>query len=411
MNNNYIVGIDIGSANIYGSIGKADKQGNLKILAHNVVKSNGVKKGFIANSKIVTEDIKECIAELEKMVNIYITDVYVSISSGMCKLISSKGIISITDDDRNINYKDVERVLSVAKGINLEDDEVIIDIIPHRYIIDDAYDVKDPVGVKGTRLEVDTKVVVTNERIISEVYNCFKDLNINVKGTMISAESAASILFSEGDDKENVALVDVGEEKTDIAVYKQGKIIYVNSLQLGGRNISKDIAYCLKLLENQGEKLKTSIESTDVVEETISIDIKDNKKNIVDKEMVYEIIYARVEEILQLINEDIDNAMKDEKVDTVILYGGGISLFKYVDEVWKSLSEKNLCIVNKESITLQNPLIINSLGIVKHVFNELKLNYIDYNEENIQEEDKKEIDSKKSNNVMSKIKSFLNEYF
>lgn len=411
MNSNYIVGIDIGSANIYGSIGKADKQGNLKILAHKVVKSNGVKKGFIANSKIATEDIKECIAELEKMVNIYITDVYVSISSGMCKLISSKGIISITDDDRNINYKDVERVLSVAKGINLEDDEVIIDIIPHRYIIDDSYDVKDPVGVRGTRLEVDTKVVVTNERVIGEIYSCFKDLNINVKGTMISAESAASILFSEGDDKENVALVDVGEEKTDIAIYKQGKIIYANSLQLGGRNISKDISYCLKLLENQGEKLKISIESTNGVDEKISIDIKDNKKNIVDKDMVYEIIYARVEEILQLINEDVDNAMKDEKIDTIILYGGGISLFKYVDEVWKSISEKNLCIVNKESITLQNPLIINSLGIVKHVFNELKLNYIDYNEENIQEEDKKEVDSKKNNNVMSKIKSFLNEYF
>lgn len=411
MNNDYIVGIDIGSANIYGSIGKADKQGNLKILAHKVVKSNGVKKGFIANSKIATEDIKECIAELEKMVNIYITDVYVSISSGMCKLISSKGIISITDDDRNINYKDVERVLSVAKGINLEDDEVIIDIIPHRYIIDDAYDVKDPVGVKGTRLEVDTKVVVTNERVIGEIYNCFKDLNINVKGTMISAESAASILFSEGDDKENVALVDVGEEKTDISVYKQGKIIYSNSLQLGGRNISKDISYCLNLLENQGEKLKIGIESTNGGDEKISIDIKDNKKNIVDKDMVYEIIYARVEEILQLINEDIDNAMKDEKINTIILYGGGISLFKYVDEVWKSISEKNLCIVNKESITLQNPLIINSLGIVKHVFNELKLNYIDYNEENIQEEDKKEVDSKKNNNVMSKIKSFLNEYF
>ena len=92
--------------------------------------------------------------------------------------------------------------------------------------------------------------------------------------------------------------------------------------------------------------------------------IYDNKKNIVDKDMVYEIIYARVEEILQLINEDVDNAMKDEKIDTIILYGGGISLFKYVDEVWKSISEKNLCIVNKESITLQNPLIINSLGIV-----------------------------------------------
>ena len=121
-------------------------------------------------------------------------------------------VVLIADDDRNINYKDVERVLSVAKGINLEDDEVIIDIIPHRYIIDDAYDVKDPVGVKGTRLEVDTKVVVTNERVISEIYNCFKNLNVNVKGTMISAESAANILFSEGDDKENVALVDVGEE-------------------------------------------------------------------------------------------------------------------------------------------------------------------------------------------------------
>lgn len=410
MNSNYIVGIDIGSANIYGSIGKADKQGNLKILAHKVVKSDGVKKGFIVDSKIAIKDIKECIAELEKMVNIYITDVYISISSGICKLISSKGIIAITDDERNINQNDVERVLSVAKGINLEDDEVIIDIIPERYIIDDSYDVKDPVGVRGTRLELDAKVVVTNEIVINEIYNCFRNLNINVKGTMISAESASHILFSEDDDNENVALVDVGQEKTDIAIYKQGKLAYVNSLPLGGQTISKDIAYCLKLQQNEGEKLKLNIESTHMADEKITIETINKKKNIVDKDMVYEIIYARVEEILQFINEHIDNAIKEEKVNTIILYGGGISLFRYVDEVWKSVSEKNLCIVNKESITLQNPLIINSLGIVKHVFNELKLNYRDYNEESIQEENI-EVNIKKNNNVMAKIKNFLNEYF
>ncbi|SFA77822.1 cell division protein FtsA [Clostridium frigidicarnis] len=423
MNNNYIVGIDIGSSAIYGVIGKADKQGKLKILANTEVRCDGVKKGIVVNISSVAEALKECLEKMERIINLYIDEVFLGIPSGMCKLVSSTGIVAISNDEEVITNNEIKRVLNEAKVISIGKDEKVIDIIPEKFIIDDSYEISNPLNMKGNRLEVVAKVVVCNELNLSALYKCFEEINVNVKGTMLQIHAASSFVLTQDDRRETVAIVDVGAQTTNLAIYKNGALVHMNSFELGGDNITGDIMYCTKVSFKEAEEFKKQYEKEGRNISDILI-VRNGDEYTLQGDILCDIIEARIEEILGFIEKDLKESPYSSNITSVILYGGGVSSYESLENIWKKIFNKPIYVLNEDTIDLEKPLTINSLGIVKHVFNELKLSY--NKEEHIKEieentnsvEDKPKANNKSKNKsrtenkgFMGKVKSFFDEYF
>ncbi|MBU3193444.1 cell division protein FtsA [Clostridium algidicarnis] len=411
-----IVGVDIGSFKVSATAAKVDDNDELIILDSVVLESQGIENGEIININEVASILKECISNLELLINSPIKEVYLGIPGGICKILDGKGDIGLSKEEEKIEERHIERVLKVSKEDVALNDEEIIDIIPYRYIVDDDIEIKDPIGLKANRLESNTKLVVAKKPMIISRLKVFQSIGINIKALLIQSESSKDMYDETTYFKENTMIIDTGSDISDVAYYEEGILIDTFSIPLGGNIITKDIAFCNNINNKSAESLKKK--DIDLSEMLISIK---KEEDLMQSNIVEQIILARVEEILSLIETKAKE--RGYEIDSIVLLGGGISLFKGIRELASGIMNKPVYILNPKE-TLNKPLAINSFGIVKNVYNELKLNNNNNNSNEIQYDKQKEkIDKedlefknarirKRSNkSFVSKIKKALDGFF
>lgn len=405
MINEYIVGVEVGSSKVSATIGKLDKFGGLKILGSCFEKCTGVKKGIIINIDSVAEVVKACIENLQRMVDVPISKVYLSIPSGVCRIISSKGVVAISDEKQEIKKEDIKRVMEVAKIVQISKDEEIVDSIAEQYIVEDYTNIDDPVGMKGSRLEVDAKIITCKSLFLNNLNKSVNSIDLQVAGTMIQALVDYSHII-ENQDKSNVVLVDVGADVTNISFFKKGVLTYTSMLPLGGSNITSDIAICSGMPLEEAEEVKIQYGALNKNYEDVILKASNGAK--IQRYTLEDIIEARVEEILKFILKELNKTGYYNDIKNIYVYGGGIALFDGIKEVSEEVLKKPVLI----AINSENHHTFTSLGIVKSVFNEVKLEYDALSnrfEKTNSYDNENEVDTK--NNFFSKVKRIIGEFF
>lgn len=405
MINEYIVGVEVGSSKVSATIGKLDKFGGLKILGSCFEKCTGVKKGIIINIDSVAEVAKACLDNLQKMMDVPINKVYLSIPSGICRIISSKGVIAISDDKQEIKKEDIKRVMEVAKIVQISKDEEIVDSLSEQYIVDDYTNIDDPVGMKGSRLEVDAKIITCKSLFLNNLNKSIDSIDLQVAGTIIQALADYSHI-TENADKSDIALVDVGADVTNISFFKKGVLTYTSILPLGGSNITSDIAICSGMPLEEAEEVKIKYGALNKNYEDVILKASNGAQ--IQRYTLEDIIEARVEEILKFILKELNKTGYYNDIKNIYVYGGGIALFDGIKELSEEVLEKPVLI----SINSENHHTFTSLGIVKSVFNEVKLEYETLSnrfEKTNSYENEEDVDTK--NNFFSKVKRIIGEFF
>lgn len=419
--NEYIVGMDIGSSKVCAAVGKIDKQGELQIVGVTSVECTGLKKGAVVDIDGTSEAIRSCLEQLERMVDIKINNAYISLPGGTCELVYSKGVIAVSSEDREIKKNDIERVHKAAKIISLPSDKEIIGIIPMQYIVDGYDNIKDSLGMSGIRLEVDAQLVIAQTTVVNNFYKSVNKSGIKVAGVVLQPLALSEVVLKREETKMCVALVDVGSETTDIAIYKDGNLCFTTMIPLGGSIITNDVALCLKIPFSKAEKLKIQhgcIPSTEkVIERSVKVIGSYNDIIEVDTIMLSEIIEARVEELLILINNKLLESNYYEEISGIVMVGGGISLIKGINELSKRIFKKPVRIGSPEYVGASSPMFAVAVGIVK----EVAMNCKSSNEEvqanesiacskvNKYESDSYEDEVQK--NIITRIKEFFTDFF
>lgn len=408
MNDNYIVGVDIGSYSIAATIGKADTQGHLKILGNSVVQCQALDKDRIRDIDNTAYSLKLCLNKLERIVNMPIDEVYVSIPSGMCKVIPSKGILDVSTS--SITKKEVDKVLEVSKIVSMSEEDEIVDFLTEQYIVDNYDKIENPIGMLGRRLEVDSKVITTKKAFIDSITQCFNKCGIKIKGTVIQSQGIMLIYSEKKNAQGNTVFIDVGAEGSNVTIYESGRLSSSFLLPFGGENLTKDISICIKISMEEAEKIK--VEHGNLSKENnCEIEVNSQYKDLtkVDSNLISDIISARIEEMFNFIKDELNKTMNYNDINNIVLLGGGISFFKGIKDFGENIFDKSV-IVLTNSIYPEDLLSINALGIVKYVINELKLKYENREDGTIiKEESENNISNDK--NFVSKIKSFLREFF
>lgn len=418
--NEYIIGIDVGSSKICAAAGKVDKYGRMQIMGITSANCNGVKKGIVVDIDKTSESIKQCIDSLERMVDTKITEAYICLPGGICELVWNKGVVAVASEDREIKENDIKRVLKASKIITIPSDKEIVGVIPEQYIIDGYDKIKDPVGMSGLRLEVDAQIILAQSTVVNNLFKSISKAEIKVLGIVLQPLAISQVALKEEEIQRGIALVDVGAQSTDIYIYEGSNLVSIDTIPLGGNTITNDIALCLKLPFSEAEKLKIKYGS--VGEESISCDspievnVDYNGKVHVDYFMLKQIIEARIEEILYLIDQKIKCSDLYEKVSGVVLVGGGLALIKGIEGFSKHILEKPIRVGAPEYIGAASPLYASAVGIVKDVADSIKdkgfMTEVKKESENSNREWTEERDKKDNNNgFVSKIKEFFTDFF
>jgi cell division protein FtsA len=403
----YIFGIDIGSSKISVAVGKIDKFGFLQISGVSSVKTNGVKDGIIVDIEEVTKSIINCKNKIFKEFNLNLKGAYVSISSNLCEIVWNKGVVAVSSSHREISPLDKEKVLKSARLIDLPLNKEIIGVIPESYIIDGHTPVKEPVGMTGTRLEVDGKVVYTDSNFINNLFKCFEAAGIQIYGLVYQSIALSQALIKQREKDTNLSLIDVGANNINISIIK-GKTLMTNySINIGGEIITKDISFCLKRDMIQSENLKKSYSSKEEVAKIADVDYN----------YLGNIMEARIEEILELILEKLKGSGYYEELSLIILTGGGLSYFNNIKEFGESILKLPLRLGYPDFPGYSEPVFSTAIGVVMDVTNNIDFSFTKNNFSDIEEgknesstEDKKVYKESKIS-IVKKIKEFFIDIF
>jgi len=249
-----VVGIDVGTYKTVGVIAKVDEFVN--VLGVSEIKSSGIKKGQIVDIADAVNAINTAIEAAERMAGYSVSHVFVSIGGNQIESQNSRGVVAVSTPQGEITSNDLSRVIDAAKAISLPSTREIIHVLPRNYIVDGQEGIRDPIGMSGVRLEVDTHIITANSIAVRNLDRAFSEVGVDVSSYVFGGYASSLSVLSDTERELGVILVDIGAGTTDISIYTEGSVAYSSVLAIGARHITNDLAIGLRISIESAEKIK-----------------------------------------------------------------------------------------------------------------------------------------------------------
>ena len=337
-NNTIIVGVDVGTSNVRTIIaqqGRGDEQP--RIIGVSCMPSFGIRRGVITDVEDVAKVINESVEYAERMAGIQVKRAVLNIGGCDVGFQKSKGVIAIGRADGEVAEDDINRVISEAQIIPLPMNREIVHVIARKYRLDDQDNIKDPLGMKGVRLEVDALVIESSSSHVKNISKSAYQANVEIDDLVLEPLACAKAVLSKKQKELGVVLINIGGGTTSLAVYEEGDLIHTIILPIGAGHITNDIAIGLRTSIEVAEKIKLeygSALSADVnKKEGIDLaQIDSQEEGVVSRHHVAEIIEARLEEIFSLVQKELKSIGKAGLLPSgAVLVGGGAKMTHAAD--------------------------------------------------------------------------------
>ena len=334
----YAVGVDIGTTTVRAVVGHLDPTtGMPTIVGVGQAANTGMRKGVVANLSGPAQAIDAALGEAERMSGYQVDRATVSINGTHILSTHADGMVAVGSSDHVVTSDDVFRVEEVATTGKIPANREILEVIPHAYRLDGQDNIKDPVGMNGTRLEIDAHVVSVLTPHLENIRKVAEMAKVASSAIVPSGLASARSVLGEQQLENGVALVDIGGSTTSIAVYEEGDLQYTAVLPYGGIHISNDLAIGLKVDLDIAEQLKLSHASAIVRTEQGGVTIKHEGEMLqFQTSDIDEIVEARLEEIFIGINNELKKAGRAGRLPSGVVLTGGTAQFKSIAEYAKS---------------------------------------------------------------------------
>ncbi len=384
MKEEIIAGLDIGSTEIRLVVGqrggpRQENDNAIQIIGAVNVPSMGINKGVVKSIEDLTSAISASLEKTEKLVGVPIDHVWVSMNSPHIKCEKSRGVVAIGRSDGEISHEDVDRALEAARALSVPPNYEILHVIPVKFIVDNQDDIRDPVGMIGVRLEVETLIV---QGLSSQIKNLTKAIfrtGLDIDDLVLSPLAAAEAVIDAKQKELGSVLVNIGAATTSLAVFEEGELLHTAVIPIGSEHISADIAIGLRCPINLAEKIKIKHgsanpekfhkrEEIDVSKLAEEEGVAGELANISAKYLA-QIIEARVEEIFEKVDEELSSIERSGMLPGgVFLVGGGTKIGDIVTVAKKQLRLPAILGTNKNIYSVIDKVneteFLNALGLV-----------------------------------------------
>ncbi|NTV40875.1 MAG: cell division protein FtsA [Candidatus Moranbacteria bacterium] len=325
-----IAGIDIGTSSVRAVIAQQFKgDENLRIIGVGTSFSNGIRRGVITDVEDISKTINEAVDNAERMAGVPIRSAILNIGGCNIEFADSKGVIAIGRADGEVSEDDINRVIAESQMIQLPMNKEIVHVIARKYRLDDQDNIKDPLGMKGVRLEVDALVIESSSTQVKNINKASNQAGIEIDDLVLEPLAAAGAVLTKKQKELGVVLINIGGGTTSLVVYEEGDLLHSSILPVGAGHITNDIAIGLRTSIEVAEKIKLEYGSALAggvsKEDGIDLSKIDSREDgIVSRYHVAEIIEARLEEIFSLVQAELKSIGKAGLLPSgAVLVGGG----------------------------------------------------------------------------------------
>jgi cell division protein FtsA len=334
----YLVGLDVGTSKITALVGEAGDEGELDIIGIGLADSKGIRRGVVVNLEAAVESIKKAIDEAELTAGVEIDSVHLGLSGAHVKAFNSRGVVAVAGKNREITKEDVRRALEAAKAVVLPSGREILHVLPQDFVVDEQDGIGAPVGMTGSRLEVNVHVVTGSASSTQNVVACVNRAGVAVLDTVLEQLAASEAVLTQDEKELGVAIVDIGGGTTDFAIFERGSLWHTGVVAVGGDHFTNDIAVGLRTPIPDAEKIKRrcgcALSSMVDEDETMEVaSVGGRKPRVMARRILSEILQPRAEEIFHLLWDEIRRAGYEKSLNSGIVLTGGGAMLEGVAEI------------------------------------------------------------------------------
>ncbi len=335
MKDNIIAGLDIGSTEIRLVVGQrsGDDKTKVQIIGAISHPAEGISRGIIKSIDDVTSGISALLEKGERLIGVPVERVFAGISDPRIKCEKSKGVVAVSKASGEISQDDVERAIEAARALSVPTNYEILHVIPVKFTVDNQEDVKDPIGMSGIRLEVETLIIQGASSQIKNLTRAIYRTGLDIEDLVLSPLALSEAIVTLKQKELGVAAVGIGATTTTLAVYEDNRLIHTAIISIGSEHITSDIAIGLRCPINLADRIK--LEHGHARPKNFhgkeEVDIGDLAKeegvegeiDTISKRYVAEVIEARVEEIFEKIDDELKKIDRSGMLPAGIVLGGG----------------------------------------------------------------------------------------
>jgi len=326
----YAVGIDIGTTTVRCVVGHIDPtSGTPTVVGVGQAPNSGMRKGMVVNLTGPAQAIDTALAEAERMSGYQVDSAGISINGSHILSTNADGMIAVGSMDHEITEQDLDRIEEVATVGKVPANREILEVVPHSYRLDGQDNIKDPLGMTGTRLEINAHVVSALAPHLNNLQRSADMAKVNAHSITPAVLASARAVLSEQQMENGVAVLDIGGATTSIAVYEEGDLQYVGVIPLGGVNITNDLAIGLKTDPEIAEQVKVSSATAVPRKSDDRITVRQEKEMLhFESTDVDEIVEARLDELFDAIQKELKKAGRAGKLPSGVVLTGGTANIK-----------------------------------------------------------------------------------
>ncbi|MDR6241243.1 cell division protein FtsA [Aureibacter tunicatorum] len=409
-----VVGLDIGTTKICAVVGRKNEYGKLEVLGMGKAVSDGVVRGVVSNIDRTVAGIEQSIREAERQSGINIRVVNVGIAGQHIKSSIHHGSITRDSTFDEISVEDVRRLTNDMYKTVIPPGSEIIHVMPQDYMVDYEEGIKDPVGMRGAKLEADFHVITAQANAIFNVNKCIKRAGLDIESLILEPLASSLAVLSTEEKQAGVCLVDIGGGTTDIAIFHENIIRHTAVIPFGGNIITDDIKQGCMVMDNQAEQLKVKFGKAIAEEanpnEIVSIPgIRQRPPKEISVMNLAHIIEARMEEIIELVHAEIITSGYDKKLaGGIVITGGGSQLancrqlFEYMTGMDARIGHPNEHLGKSKVEEVKSPMYATSVGLVLSGFRGLDDRENRYFEKEAKAAEKKSVDTQSGYNYQER---------
>lgn len=370
-----IVGIDVGTTKVCTLVGRVEDDQSIRILGVGIEPSEGIRKGVIVDLAAASQAITRSVKKAESTSGMEITAALVSIAGAHVASVNSRGAVAVNGNV--IEQYDVDHVMEQAYAVAIPHDREIIHVIPRGFSVDGQDGIRNPIGMHGYRLEVETHIITASAATVDNLRQCVGAAGVEVQQFILNPLASAEVVLTEQERQMGVAVCDIGGGTTDLAIYVNGDVWHTMVLAVGGNHVTQDIAHGLSLAFAQAEDVKKqrghAVRAEVGAEEYFTIRPfgEDRPVQINRKELAH-IIEARVEEIFSLTLQEIKRSGYDGLLPAGLVLTGGVSALSGMKRIAGEVLNMPVRIAQPENLSglvdrLHSPAYSTSVGLLRWI--------------------------------------------
>ena len=349
-NTQHYVGIDIGTSAVRVVVGVIDEGGNPEVIGYSSIENSGMRRGVVAHSEEVAAALSQAVADAERLSGRHITSGTININGAQVQGFNSRGVIAISAANREITEDDRLRAEEAAAVMQLPSNREIIQVFPKAYRLDGQDNIKNPVGMQGVRLEVDTHIVTASTPNIRLLELALNSSSVGFKHRTVSSLASAEAVLRRQQREAGAAVIDIGAGTTNIVVIEDGEVQHVAVIPVGGIHLTNDLAIGLKTDIDIAEKIKVEHALLNApTRSTVSVKIG-KQQHTFSAADVHMVLEARMEELFELIDKELKKIGRSKKLPGGVILTGGTSQIKDIAEFAKEKLELPARVGDIESV-------------------------------------------------------------